>query len=296
METVLEVNKLSKNYGNIQALDGLDLTVKKGTVFGILGPNGSGKTTTLGILLGILKASSGQFQWFQNLSVGDAKKRIGALLETPNFYPYMSGRSNLQLVAKIKGLDNPNIDEVLAQVKLSERAEHKFKTYSLGMKQRLAIAAALLGSPELLVLDEPTNGLDPTGIAEIRQIILEIAEGGTSVIIASHILAEVEKVCSHVAVLQKGKLLYSGRASQLSAEKGLIEMSSADLKRLKEAVLKHPEIDRAEISGELLLAYPETELSPAAINQYLAEQGLFLNHLVFKQASLEERFLKLIDQ
>lgn len=296
METVLEVNKLSKNYGNIQALDGLDLTVKKGTVFGILGPNGSGKTTTLGILLGILKASSGQFQWFQNLSVGDAKKRIGALLETPNFYPYMSGRSNLQLVAKIKGLDNPNIDEVLAQVKLSERAEHKFKTYSLGMKQRLAIAAALLGSPELLVLDEPTNGLDPTGIAEIRQIILEIAEGGTSVIIASHILAEVEKVCSHVAVLQKGKLLYSGRASQLSAEKGLIEMSSADLKRLKEVVLKHPEIDRAEISGELLLAYPETELSPAAINQYLAEQGLFLNHLVFKQASLEERFLKLIDQ
>jgi len=276
-------------------VDQLSFEVEKGTVFGILGPNGSGKTTTLSMLLGVSQAASGSFQWFSNLKLQEAKKRIGCLLETPNFYPYMTARQNLSLAAKIKECRDPNIDKVLEQVNLLERADDKFKTYSLGMKQRLAIASALLGEPDVLLLDEPTNGLDPKGIAEVRELILEIAKGGITVIMASHILAEVEKVCSHVAVLKKGQLKYSGLASELSGHSGKLVLSAENLESLHNELKTHPSVKSIEQDGAYLIVLLKDEQSPADINQWLAQRNIHLNHLELRQSSLEEGFLKLID-
>ncbi len=294
MQIVLEIDGISKRYGKVQALKPYKLQIPKGTTFGILGPNGSGKTTTLGIILGILSSDSGGFTWFDGQSVNSAKKRIGALLETPNFYPYMTAYQNLKLVAKIKELKNPNIDAVLKTVNLHERAHHKFKGYSLGMKQRLAIAASLLGEPEVLLLDEPTNGLDPTGIAEVRDLITRIAANGTTVIIASHILAEVERVCSHVAVLQNGSLLYSGLADELSAKDAVIAVASADMQALENAVKDLSSLKKIRpMDGHLHLSFSE-DMSPSKLNQLLAEQGIYLSYIEEKKASLEERFLKIL--
>lgn len=295
MEKILELQSLSKNYGRIEAVKQLSLSVEKGSVFGILGPNGSGKTTTLGMLLGVTRPSSGNFSWFNQVALQNAKRRIGSLLETPNFYPYMSARENLKLVAKIKSCQNPNVDAVLEQVKLLDRAEDKFKTYSLGMKQRLAIASALLGEPEVLLLDEPTNGLDPKGIAEVRQLILDIAKRGITVIMASHILAEVEKVCSHVAVLKKGELKYSGLATELSGHSGKLLLGADDLKSLKSHLQEHPAVKQIEEDGPLLVALLNQEIEPSDLNQWLAGKNIYLNHLEKKQSSLEEGFLKLIE-
>ncbi|MCR9154724.1 MAG: ABC transporter ATP-binding protein [Bacteroidetes bacterium] len=295
MEKILELHALSKNYGRIKAVDQLSLEVEKGTVFGILGPNGSGKTTTLGMLLGVTRPSAGSFSWFGGEQAEKAKKRIGSLLETPNFYPYMTARQNLKLVAKIKECKNPNIEEVLEQVKLLDRGDDKFKTYSLGMKQRLAIASALLGDPDILLLDEPTNGLDPRGIAEVRQLILEIADRGTTVIMASHILAEVEKVCNHVAVLKKGVLKYSGLASELSGHLGKLVVAAADLEQLQNTLQEHPSIKQIERDGKVLVVLLQEKIDPASINRWLAEKNIHLNHLEQRQGSLEEGFLKLID-
>lgn len=294
MQIVLEIDGISKRYGKVQALKPYKLQIPKGTTFGILGPNGSGKTTTLGIILGILSSDSGGFTWFNGQSVNSAKKRIGALLETPNFYPYMTAYQNLKLVAKIKELQNPNIDGVLKTVNLLERAHHKFKGYSLGMKQRLAIAASLLGEPEVLLLDEPTNGLDPTGIAEVRDLITRIAATGTTVIIASHILAEVEKVCSHVAVLQNGSLLYSGLADELSAKDAVIAVASADMQALENAIKEFSSLKKIRpMDGHLHLSFSE-DMSPSKLNKLLAEQGIYLSYIEEKKASLEERFLKIL--
>tara|TARA_R110001592_G_scaffold138225_1_gene356977 strand:+ start:96120 stop:97022 length:903 start_codon:yes stop_codon:yes gene_type:complete len=294
LQIILEIDGISKRYGKVQALKPYKLQIPKGTTFGILGPNGSGKTTTLGIILGILSSDSGSFTWFDGQSVNSAKKRIGALLETPNFYPYMTAYQNLKLVAKIKELKNPNIDAVLKTVNLHERAHHKFKGYSLGMKQRLAIAASLLGEPEVLLLDEPTNGLDPTGIAEVRDLITRIAANGTTVIIASHILAEVERVCSHVAVLQNGSLLYSGLADELSAKDAVIAVAAADMQALENAIKDLSSLKKIRPSdGHLHLSFSE-DMSPSKLNQLLAEQGIYLSYIEEKKASLEERFLKIL--
>lgn len=296
MNTVLNINGLSRSYGRIKALQSLQLQVPPGTVYGILGPNGSGKTTTLGIILGVTKKDSGSFTWFDNLDLQSAKKKIGALLETPNFYPYLSARKNLELVAKVKDLPSANIEEVLKLVNLWDRAEDKFKTYSLGMKQRLAIASALLGNPEVLLLDEPTNGLDPQGIAEVRNLIQEIGAKGITVIIASHILAEVEKVCSHVAVLQKGQLLFQGSTRELSGSEGRVELAAADMEALEKALNNYPHKVNLEFNGK----HWELSLSeghqPDTLNQFLSEQGIYLSHLNLKPQSLEEGFLKLIQQ
>lgn len=295
MEKVLELQSLSKNYGRIKAVNQLSFEVDKGSVFGILGPNGSGKTTTLGMLLGVTKSNSGQFSWFGGVSQQASKRRIGSLLETPNFYPYMTARQNLKLVAKIKQCANPNIDEVLEQVKLLERGDDKFKTYSLGMKQRLAIASALLGEPEVLLLDEPTNGLDPKGIAEVRELILDIANRGITVIMASHILAEVEKVCTHVAVLQKGQLKFSGLAGDLSGHQGKLMVAADNMDALKAALSDHPAVSQVQHHGGFLAVMLKEEIKPSALNHWLFERNIHLNHLEQQQTSLEEGFLKLID-
>ncbi len=224
METVLSTDKLTKYFGALCAVNRLDLEVKRGQVFGMLGPNGSGKTTTLGMLMGVTNPTSGSFTWFGEPSSNRTRKKIGAVLEHPIFYPYLSGQKNLEINAMIKGADPANIPKVLEIVELSQRKDHKYKTYSLGMKQRLAIASALVSDPIILILDEPTNGLDPMGIAEIREIIKRIAADGKTIILASHLLDEVQKVCTHFAILRKGTLVHCGPVEDVGKGEETVEV------------------------------------------------------------------------
>ena len=231
METILTLKNLDKKFGRVHAVNNLSFDIQKGNVYGILGPNGSGKSTTLGIILNVVNKTSGEFSWFGgNLSTHQALKKVGAIIERPNFYPYMTAIQNLSLICKIKDISTANINEKLKTVNLFERRNSKFKTFSLGMKQRLAIASALLNNPEILILDEPTNGLDPQGIHEIREIIQKIAKNGTTILLASHLLDEVEKVCSHVVVIREGVKLYSGRVDQMSSSHGLFELNTNESK------------------------------------------------------------------
>ena len=208
-KTLLQLNDLTKKYGSLTAVNKLSLTLTKGKVYGLLGPNGSGKSTTLGIVLNVINPTSGSFEWYEgSLTTHQALKKIGAIIERPNFYPYMTALQNLTLICKIKQCSTDNIEDQLKLVNLWKRKNSKFSTFSLGMKQRLAIAAALVNNPDLLILDEPTNGLDPEGIHQIRKLILTIAAQGTTILLASHLLDEVEKVCSDVIVLKNGVKYY----------------------------------------------------------------------------------------
>lgn len=292
METILTIQNLYKKYGNIHAVSNVSFEIKKGFVYGILGPNGSGKSTTLGIVLNVINKTSGSFSWFDgNVSTHEALKKVGAIIERPNFYPYMTARENLQLVAKIKGVSQQKIEEKLELVGLLERKDSKFKTFSLGMKQRLAIASALLNDPEILILDEPTNGLDPQGIRQIRDLIHLISSQGTTILLASHLLDEVEKVCTHVVVLQKGKMLFSGPVHEMMHAKDFFELKSEDLDLLKQVLIQHPEIDEIFSENQLLRVYFKQPIAAASLNQFLMNQGVFLSHLVQRKNSLEEQFL-----
>ncbi len=295
-EIILEINNLRKVYKDVVALDSLSFQVKKGQVFGLLGPNGSGKTTTLGILLGVLRQESGNFSWFNNGAKDENRKNIGALLETPNFYPYLNPFDNLVVVAKIKGMTDydDRIDEVLKRVNLFERKKSKFKTFSLGMKQRLAIASAMLNDPEVLVLDEPTNGLDPEGIAEIRDLIKEIASTGKTIIIASHILDEIEKVCTHVAILRKGKLLQIGELSEVMTQERLLMLKSANLSELKNAVERISAVKFISIKEDELLVAISDDYDPANLNKELAGLGIYLSSIREHRKNLESMFLEII--
>jgi len=233
LEKILTVNHLSKKFGHLIAVNDLSFTIEKGNVYGILGPNGSGKSTTLGIVLNVVNRTAGDFAWFDgNVSTHEALKKVGAIIERPNFYPYMTAVQNLNLVCKIKEVPNTKVEEKLELVGLLDRKNSKFNTYSLGMKQRLAIASALLNDPEILILDEPTNGLDPQGIHQIREIIKKVASEGTTILLASHLLDEVEKVCSHVVILRKGKKLYSGRVDGMLASHGFFELRTENTEKL----------------------------------------------------------------
>src|SRR6056300_906769 len=224
-KTLLQLDQLSKNYGSLKAVDQLSITLKKGNIYGLLGPNGSGKSTTLWMVLNVINPSKGSFQWYEGkLTTHQALKKIGAIIERPNFYPYMSALQNLILICKIKQCSSDCIEEQLKLVNLWDRRNSNFSTFSLGMKQRLAIAAALVNKPDLLILDEPTNGLDPEGIHQIRKLIITIAEQGTTILLASHLLDEVEKVCSHVLVLQKGTQIYFGPVTALTTDHGYFEL------------------------------------------------------------------------
>jgi len=294
LSTILSINNLDKKFGRVHAVNNLSFSIQKGNVYGILGPNGSGKSTTLGIILNVVNKTSGEFTWFDgSLSTHQALKKVGAIIERPNFYPYMSASQNLKLVCKIKGISYDKIDEKLKLVNLFERRNHKFKTYSLGMKQRLAIASALLNDPEILILDEPTNGLDPQGIHEIRNIIKEIASKGTTILLASHLLDEVEKVCSHVVVIRNGIKLYSGRVDEMTATNGLFEIKTDDLDSLKLALEDHPAIGKITSNEDLLIANLETPLSASELNSYLFNNNIILSHLVKRKPSLEQQFLDL---
>ncbi len=290
---ILSLHQVSKNYGPIQALKEVSFEVPAGSVFGVLGPNGSGKTTLLGIIMDVLKANSGTYQWFGQPPHQDQRKRIGTLLETPNFYHYYSAIRNLEITAAIKGRGTDDIERVLKLTELWERKDSKFSTFSLGMKQRLAIANALLGNPEVLLLDEPTNGLDPAGIAEIRELIRQLGQRGTTVIMASHLLDEVEKVCTHVAILKKGVLLTSGHVDQVLANEDMIEIGAADLSRLEGVLSSLPDVKSIRRhNGSFQVIFTEGRTAEQ-LNRHCFEQGITLNYLAVKRKSLEARFIEL---
>ena len=295
METILSLNNLSKKFGQIQAVKNLSFNIKKGNVYGILGPNGSGKSTTLGIILNVVNKTSGEFTWFNGKrTTHEALKKVGAIIERPNFYPYMTASQNLRLICKIKEVSTDKINEKLTDVNLFERRDSLFKTFSLGMKQRLAIASALLNDPEILILDEPTNGLDPQGIHEIREIIKSIAAKGTTILLASHLLDEVEKVCSHVIIIRKGEKLYSGSVYEMSTSKGLFELSSETQNSKLQALLEeHESIGSVKVQGEVFIAYLTAEMKASEMSAYLLDNGVSISHLVKRKPSLEQQFLDL---
>jgi len=298
--SVLSIDNLTKNYRSIKALDKVSFAVPPKTVFGILGPNGSGKTTLLGIVMDVLKPTNGSYKWAGEEITDELRKKIGTLLETPNFYHYLSGEDNLRIAAKIKGRGEADIPKVLQMVNLYERRKSKFNSYSLGMKQRLAIASTLLGDPDILVFDEPTNGLDPAGIAEIRELIKELNRQGKTIIMASHILDEVEKVCTHVAIIQKGVLKTVGSVSDVlntsathSLNSVLIELSAADKTQLKNILQQMAGLESiSETDNGIEIICPES-ISAEQVNKYCYERGIVLNKLNVKRKSLETRFLEI---
>jgi ABC-2 type transport system ATP-binding protein len=295
MDAVLSLNNISKSYGPIQALKNVSFEVPPGTVFGILGPNGSGKTTLLSIILDVLKANNGNFLWFGHAGSPEQRKRIGSLLETPNFYHYLSAVDNLKITQSISKRGNlQDIDVALKKVNLFDRRKSRFSTFSLGMKQRLAIAAALLGSPKVLVLDEPTNGLDPVGIAEIRNLIVELKKNGHTIIMASHLLDEVEKVCTHVAILKSGTLITTGDVDDVLMDEALVEVKAADINALAAALKQFgSDIIINNEAGTVLLKLPKGKAHPEEINSYCFSQGIVLSHLLLKKKRLEARFFEL---
>lgn len=294
MNKVLEINHLTKKFGSFTAVNEISFSVEKGNVYGLLGPNGSGKSTTLGMILNALNPTKGDWKWFGEEPNHQSLKRIGAIIESPKFYPYLSAQKNLEIVAGIKEADFAKIDEKLELVGLLDRKKDKFQHYSLGMKQRLAIAGALLNDPEVLILDEPTNGLDPQGIIQIRELIIKIAEQGTTIILASHLLDEVEKVCSHVVVLNKGKMLYAGSVEEMNSSFGSIEVSATNLEVLENILKNLPFITTIKKDNNKLIGVLSEEKDPAEINKILFEQGIVVNHLVKRKESLEQQFFQLI--
>jgi ABC-2 type transport system ATP-binding protein len=292
--TILSLKGISKKYGRIQALNNVSFDVPQGSVFGILGPNGSGKTTLLGIILDILRPTAGTFELLGHPPSAEIRKGIGTLLETPNFYHYLSAERNLRIAARIKGLGYDDIDIVLEKVNLLQRKTSKFSSYSLGMKQRLAIAAALLGNPDVLIFDEPTNGLDPVGIAEIRELIKRLAKEGKTIIMASHLLDEVEKVCTHVAIIKKGDLLAAGNVNEVLVNEDIVEVGATDLTQLEKVLQSfngYSSIKHADNSLQLLFPFGTAKLEP--VNQHCFNNGVVLNHLLLKKKSLETKFFEL---
>lgn len=293
METILQLKNLDKRFGHVHAVNNLSFSIEKGNVYGILGPNGSGKSTTLGMLLNVVNPSSGNFSWFGGqVKTHEALKRVGAIIERPNFYPYMTAAQNLKIVCKIKEIPEDRIDEKLEIVDLLDRKNDKFRTYSLGMKQRLAIASALLNDPEILILDEPTNGLDPKGINEIRNIILAIASKGTTIILASHILDEVEKVCSHVVILQNGKKLYEGTTDGMTTSYGFIELrTNAAPEIVRKKLIEIEGIISIDIQNSLLKIRLNRDLNTEVVNKFLFTNNIVVTHLVKRKPTLEQQFL-----
>ena len=296
MQTVLEIKGLTKKFGSFTAVNNVTFSVEKGNVYGLLGPNGSGKSTTLGMILNILNPTAGSWKWFGQTPTNDSLKKIGAIIESPKFYPYLSAEKNLEIVADIKEVPYSKIDEKLELVGLLNRKKDKFEQYSLGMKQRLAIAAALLNDPEVLILDEPTNGLDPQGIIQIRELIQKIASFGTTIILASHLLDEVEKVCSHVVVLKQGKMLYAGEVGLLNNSFGVIEINANDQNLLTQTLEQLPYFTSIKLKNNLIELIPNQEISTAELNKILIEKNIYVSHLVKRKESLENQFFQLIQE
>jgi ABC-2 type transport system ATP-binding protein len=293
LETVLSISNLTKHFGKIQAVNNLNLEVQRGQVFGMLGPNGSGKTTTLGMLMGVVNPTAGNFTWFGEPASHIVRKKIGAVLEHPIFYPYLTGQKNLELNAMVKQCPPENIPNVLELVELTPRKDHKYKTYSLGMKQRLAIASALLNNPTVLILDEPTNGLDPMGIAEIRELIKKIAANGKTIILASHLLDEVQKVCTHFSVLKKGHLVHAGPVDEVGTGTETVEVF-ADIANLNEVLMAFSGTSSLNRENGTFQVSMRDGFHSKDLNQFLFEKGVVVSHLVTKKKSLEKQFLEIL--
>ena len=292
---VLTINNLTKRYGRITAVNQLNLDVEKGQIMGILGPNGSGKTTTLGIVLGITRADAGDFQWFEGQygSGSSVLRQVGSLLETPNFYPYMTAEQNLAVVALIKRAKNVDFHHLLEIVNLAHRKDTLFSGYSLGMKQRLAIAATMVGDPSVLIFDEPTNGLDPAGIAEVRETIQNIAAQGKTIFMASHILDEVEKVCTHVAIIKNGDLLATGEVGSILSKEITVEIAAKDNDILRGLLADVNYISKIENRQQGLSISVKQGFGAYELSQLAFEKGIILTHLVEKKRSLEQEFLQI---
>ena len=295
MEAVLSIKGLTKNFGRLCAVNNFNLEVQGGQVFGMLGPNGSGKTTTLGMLMGVINPTSGEYSWFGRQPDHEVRKKIGAVLEHPIFYPYLSGQKNLELNAMIKECSTANIPKVLELVELADRRDDKYQTYSLGMKQRLAIASALLNEPTVLILDEPTNGLDPMGIAEIRELIKKIAAHGKTIILASHLLDEVQKVCTHFAVLKKGNMIHTGPVNDVSRGAETVEVN-AEVENLNEVLLKFSGTESINRENGFFQVTVRDDFRGKDLNKFLFDQGIVANHLVTKKKSLEKMFLEILSE
>ena len=294
-EILLKIENISKYYGSIKAVDKLSITIKKGNTYGLLGPNGSGKSTTLGMILNVVNPSEGSFEWFEGkLNNHQALKKIGAIIERPNFYPYMTAIQNLKLICQIKKCSYDGITEKLELVGLWDRRNSRFSSYSLGMKQRLAIAAALINNPEILILDEPTNGLDPEGIEQIRKLIKLTASKGTTIILASHLLDEIEKTCNKVIVLKNGKKFYEGPTDQITQTHGYFEIGATDLKKLKLFLESIPQIQQLKWNDPFYHVSLNEALSEDKLSQLLVNETIFITHFVKKQPSLEQEYLTLI--
>ncbi|MEO8765139.1 MAG: ATP-binding cassette domain-containing protein [Ginsengibacter sp.] len=291
---ILTIENLSKSYGRIQALKNVSFSVPEGSVFGILGPNGSGKTTMLGTIMDILKPTSGKYRLFDEVPTELHRRRIGTLLETPNFYHYLSGVKNLEIAAEIKQRGKEDISRVLEIVDLTKRKDSKFSTYSLGMKQRLAIASCLLGNPKVLVFDEPTNGLDPVGIAEIRDLMKNLYSEGKTIIMASHLLDEVEKVCTHVAILRQGQLITSGDVNEILSNEDMVEVGARDSTNLMQVLQgMNNQLRVSKEGGAVKIFFPVGTADLESINKHCFDNGIILNHLLLKKKSLESRFFEL---
>jgi ABC-2 type transport system ATP-binding protein len=299
MSSILSIQSITKFYGKIRALNQVSFDVPAGSVFGVLGPNGSGKTTLLGIVMDVLKASGGSYSWFGSPPSERQRQQIGTLLETPNFYHYLSGEQNLRISAGIKGKDGGDIPRVLELVKLTERKDSRFSTYSLGMKQRLAIASCLLGNPQVLVFDEPTNGLDPVGIAETREVIRQLAREGKTIVLASHLLDEVEKVCTHVAILQRGQLLTAGDVNQVLVNEDFIEVAAepAVMPALQELLAGLPVVRQVRpYEQHVQVFFGNGVMDTGELNRYCFEKGIVLKYLQLKKRSLESKFMELTEE
>lgn len=288
---VLEVDGLTKRYGAKIAVEDLSFTVQQGQIFGFLGPNGSGKTTTIGMIFGVVRPTRGGISVFgESNREALARRRMSGTLEQPNLYPYLTGRENLAVVTAIKGLDKKCIEPALAAVDLLEAANRQAKSYSLGMKQRLALAAATLGDPELLILDEPTNGLDPEGMREIRELLVRLARSGRTIFLSTHLLDEVEKICTHVAILKRGRLQRSGAVAELTGAKATFRVCADDSRQLFEAVRQYESARNVRATGDAVYL-DLIDAAPASLNRYLADRGIYVRELTSQRQTLEEAFL-----
>ena len=294
MEKVLQIKNLSKNYGSIRAVENVSFEVKKGEVYGLLGPNGSGKTTTLAVIMGILNANGGSYEWFEQPFSKLSRRRIGALIETPNFYPYLTLWENLKIVAKIKDAPEADINNALGIANLLKRKHTNFGHLSLGMKQRMSIASVLVGNPEVLVLDEPTNGLDPEGFAEVRDIILSQADAGKTIILASHILDEVEKVCSHVAILKSGELIANGRVGELLSAEETVYIQTEKTEDLIKSIKESNMAKEVYPSDKDVAVVLNADMNSGDLNKFCFEKGFTLTKILVKKQSLEDQFLQLV--
>lgn len=296
MSEILRIRALSKSYKQVKAIENLDLDIHEGQAYGLLGPNGSGKTTTLSIITGILRQDSGSFRWFGQAPKAEQRKQIGSLIETPHFYPYLNLERNLKIICDIKEMPYTDIPRVLAAANLEARKRSRFSTLSLGMKQRLGIAASLLGDPRVLILDEPTNGLDPEGITEVREMVIGQVEEGKTLILASHILSEVEKICSHAAILKKGQLLADGAVKELLAETPTLELRCQDNAALAEKLKKAQLVSELDQQDDLLMATLAEGVGAEEVNAFAHQEKLIINHLVVRNKSLESQFLELVKE